>query len=211
MPIQKSSHYECLKIAERATAQDIHAAWKAAVDQQQRAAGRSPIARAMALADLQAAYEVLSDPRRRAEYDQQLAARRPARPDRPDQVVDGAGPHSANDEHAQAPRTGRAAPAWRRAQERLRGVWWPALHARQGRWAAAVAGTVAVAWWAGVTAGRAPGEGAVPRAVVVREGKRPQPARVLPPAAAEAHGHWLQVAGRAVPHPLDGDPLRLRR
>jgi hypothetical protein len=209
MPIHRS-HYERLKIAEQATAQDIHAAWQAAVARQQRVAGESPIAQAVALADIHAAYEVLSDPQRRVHYDQQLSGRRSPQPE--SVVPSGWAPQSANDEHAGPPPRSPAA-AWDRCRTLLRrladGVQAvPALlapHATRRRgWAAGVVATALLGgWWAtqavnGVEAGPP-----------VQQQARA--ARPLPPQAAEAYPQWLAAAGRATPHPLDGEPLRLKR
>lgn len=210
MPLHRS-HYERLSVAEQASAQDIQAAWRAAVARQQRVAGESPIAQAVALADIHAAYEVLSDPQRRAHYDQQLLGRRGPQPE--SVVPSGWAPQSANDEHAGPPPRSPAA-AWERCRTQLRRVagWLQAVpaalvpHATRRRgWAAGVAAAAAMlgGWWAtqavdGVEAG-----------LPVQQ--QAHTVRPLPPQAAEAYPQWLAAAGRATPHPLDGEPLRLKR
>ena len=95
-----NSHYERLKVAEQASDADIRAAWQAEVDRHRRLASQSPIAQAVALADIHAAYEVLSDPKRRARYDKKLAAYRGAETD---PAAHGLPLHSANDEDAADP------------------------------------------------------------------------------------------------------------
>jgi hypothetical protein len=216
-----SSHYERLKIAERATAQDIHAAWRAALDRQQRVAGESPIAQAVALADIQTAYEVLSDPRRRAEYDCRLASRRGG--------ARGAvrldpGAECANDAHAAGALRSRLAAFTRQQAHRLRswGETWMGLRAARrllpplpaGGWAAGLAMAALLGgWWAGASSGGVGDSAAQRRSAMAMQ--RPAAAAPLPPAAAEAdieaHAQWVAVAARRAPHPLDGEPLRLRR
>jgi hypothetical protein len=208
MPLHRS-HYERLRVAEQATAQDIQSAWQAAVARQQRVAGESPIAQAVALADIHAAYEVLSDPQRRAHYDQQLLGRRGPQPE--SVVPSGWAPQSANDEHAGPPPRSPSA-AWARCRTYLRPMvdWLQAVPARlaphatrQRGWAAGAAAALLGGWWA-------------MQAVVGVESGPPvqqqaRAARPLPPQAAEAYPQWLAAAGRATPHPLDGEPLRLKR
>jgi curved DNA-binding protein CbpA len=201
MPIHRS-HYQRLRVAEQATAQDIQAAWQAAVARQQRVAGESPIAQAVALADIHAAYEVLSDPQRRAHYDQQLMGRRGPPPK--SVVPSGWAPQSANDEHAGPPPRSPPA-AWERCRTQLRRVadWLQAVPARlaphatrQRGWAVGMAAAAVLGgWWV----------------TQVVDGVEARAARPLPPQAAEAYPQWLAAASRATPHPLDGEPLRLKR
>lgn len=213
-----SSHYERLKVAEQASDADIHAAWQAAVSQQRRVASQSPIAQAVALADIHAAYQVLSDPKRRAHYDKKLAAGRGAETE---PAAHGLPLHSANDEDAVAPRQPdvAAGPAPRdesaasilRMAESLRGMLGDLSQdlARPRLWPTGPGGMAVVtvvaallgAWLAlsaDSTAQRAGGPEA--RAHLRR----------LSPQARQAHAQWL-VAARTESHPLDGEPLRLRR
>lgn len=213
-----SSHYERLRVAEQASEEDIRAAWQAEVNRQRRLASQSPIAQAVALADIHAAYEVLSDPKRRAHYDKKLAACRGAETD---PAAHGLPLHSANDEDAAGPtpRTPAAAPspheaataASLRMAESLRGMLTQLGQdlARPRLWPASPGGMAAVTLvaallgaWLALSADSGPhgAAGAQARAHLRR----------LSPQARQAHAQWLTTA-RTESHPLDGEPLRLRR
>lgn len=216
--MSSSSHYERLRVAERASDEDIRAAWQAEVDRQRRLASQSPIAQAVALADIHAAYEVLSDPKRRARYDRKLAAYRGAEID---PAAHGLPLHSANDEDAAdpAPRAPAAAPSTHtdamatslHMAESLRGLLtqlgqelarprlWPAS---PGGMAAVTVAAALLGAWLALSADSGPqgAAGAQARAHLRR----------LSPQARQAHAQWL-VTARTESHPLDGEPLRLRR
>lgn len=219
-PVMSSSnsHYERLRVAEQASHEDIRAAWRAEVDRQRRVASQSPIAQAVALADLHAAYEVLSDPRRRARYDKKLAACRGAESE---PAAHGLPLHSANDEDAAelAPSVATAGPqshdesaaAILRMAESLRGMLTelsrdlaqPRLWPRSPGGMATVTLVAALlgAWLALSADSTTQGSGG-PEA-------RAQLRRLLP-QTRQAHAQWL-VTTRTESHPLDGAPLRLRR
>ena len=213
-----NSHYERLKVAEQASDADIRAAWQAEVDRHRRLASQSPIAQAVALADIHAAYEVLSDPKRRARYDKKLAAYRGAETD---PAAHGLPLHSANDEDAAdpaprapvatSPQHDDATAASLRTAESLRGMLAQLGQdlARPSLWPASPGGMAAVtvvaallgAWLALSADSTAHGPvGAEARAHLRR----------LSPQARQAHAQWL-VTARTESHPLDGEPLRLRR
>lgn len=213
-----NSHYERLKVAEQASDADIRAAWQAAVSQQRRVACQSPIAQAVALADIHAAYQVLSDPKRRAHYDKKLAAVRGAETE---PAAHGLPQHSANDEDAGAPTTSalsagppprdESAASILRMAESLRGMLTELSQdlARPRLWPRSPGGMVAVtivaallgAWLALSADSTANGPGGPEARAYLRR---------LSPQARQAHAQWL-VTVRTESHPLDGEPLRLRR
>jgi curved DNA-binding protein CbpA len=213
-----SSHYERLKVAEQASDEDIRAAWQAEVDRQRHLASQSPIAQAVALADIHAAYAVLSDRKRRAHYDKKLAACRGAEAD---PAAHGLPRHSANDEDAAgpAPRVPAAAPpphddataASLRMAESLGGMLTQLGQdlARPRLWPSSPGGMAAVtvvaallgAWLALSADSTAYGPAGPEARAHLRR---------LSPQARQAHAQWL-VTARTASHPLDGEPLRLRR
>jgi len=213
-----NSHYERLRVAERASNEDIRAAWQAAVDRQRCLASQSPIAQAVALADLRAAYEVLSDPKRRAHYDKKLAAYRGAEAD---PAAHGLPLHSANDEDAAEsqppafaagpPPHDQSAASILRMAESLRGMLTELSHdlARPRLWPTSPGGMAAVTLVAALL-----GAWLALSADSTKQGAGGPEARAhlrrLSPQARQAHAQWL-VTARTESHPLDGEPLRLRR
>jgi hypothetical protein len=213
-----NSHYERLSVAEQASEADIRAAWQAAVDRHRRLASQSPIAQAMALADIHAAYEVLSDPKRRAHYDKKLAAYRGAEAD---PAAHGLPLHSANDEDAAEPQPpafaagppphDQSAASILRMAESLRGMLTELSQdlARPRLWPTSPGGMAAVTLVAALL-----GAWLALSADSTTQGASGKEARAhlrrLSPQARQAHAQWL-VTARTESHPLDGEPLRLRR
>lgn len=213
-----NSHYERLSVAEQASDADIRAAWQAAVSRQRRVASQSPIAQAVALADIHAAYQVLSDPKRRAHYDKKLAAGRGAETE---PAAHGLPLHSANDEDSAEPRSpafaagppprDESAASVLRMAESLRGMLGELSQdlARPRLWPTGPGGMAVVTIvaallgaWLALSAGSTSQSARGPEARAHL--------RRLSPQARQAHAQWL-VTARTESHPLDGEPLRLRR